>query len=93
MFPKTVSVFTDFQEKRVKVAKSNQELDELHDDNIDIHNSNMVERHIIHPNTIPAFGNSCLVEFAAYYYKVFETDCITDAQPEIQTEDATELHI
>lgn len=93
LFPKAVSVFTVFPEKRVRVAKRNQEPDELHEFNIDIHKYDRIERHIIHPNTIPAVGNLCLVEFAAYYYKVFKTDCIIDAQPEILTEDTTELHV
>ena len=31
VFPKTVFVSTDFPEKRVRVAKSKPELDELHD--------------------------------------------------------------
>ena len=69
-----------------------EELDELHDDSTDIHKSNMIERHIIHPNTIPSVDKLCLVEFATYYYKVFKTDCINYAQPKILTEDTTELH-
>ena len=34
-----------------------------------------------------------MAEFAAYYYKEYKTECIDDAQPEILTEDATELHV
>ena len=93
VFPRTVCVFTDFPEKRVRVAKSKPELDELHDDSADIHISNMIERYVIQPNTIPAVDNMCLVEFAAYYFQKYKTDCINDAQPGILTEDATELHV
>ena len=36
----------------------------------------------------------CLAEFAAYYYKEYKADCATnDAQPEILTDDTTELHV
>lgn len=36
----------------------------------------------------------CLVEFAAYYHKEYKTNyLINDAQPEILTDDATELHV
>ena len=53
----------------------------------------MIERYVIQPNTIPAVDNLCLVEFAAYYFQEYKTDCINDAQPGILTEDATELHV
>ena len=85
VFPRTVCVFTDFREKRVRVAKSKPELSELHDDSADIHKSNMIERYVIQPNTIAAVDNLYLVEFAAFYYQVYKTDCINDAQPGILT--------
>ena len=69
VFPKTVFLSTDFPEKRVRVAKSKPELDELPNDSTDIYKSNIIERYIIRPNTIPAVDNLCLAEFAAYYYK------------------------
>ena len=71
VFPKTVFVSTDFPEKRVRVAKSKPELDELPDDSTDIYKSNIIERYIIRPSTIPAADNLCLAEFAAYYYKEY----------------------
>ena len=83
----------DFPEKRVRVAKSKPELDELPDDSTDIYKSNIIERYIIRPSTIPAVDNLCLAEFAAYYYKEYKTECIDDAQPEILSEDVTELHV
>ena len=85
VFPRTVCVFTDFREKRVRVAKSKPELNELHDDSADIHKSNMIERYVIQPNTIAAVDNLYLVEFAAFYYQVYKTDCINDAQQGILT--------
>ena len=85
VFPRTVCVFTDFREKRVRVAKSKPELNELHDDSADIHKSNMIERYVIQLNTIAAVDNLYLVEFAAFYYQVYKTDCINDAQPGILT--------
>lgn len=93
VFPKTVFVSTDFPEKRVRVAKSKPDLDELPDDSTDKDKSNIIERYIIRPNTIPAVDNLCLAEFAAYYYKEYKTECIDDAQPEILSEDVTELHV
>ena len=53
----------------------------------------IIECYIIRPNTIPAVDNLCLAEFAPYYYKEYKTDYTNDAQPEILTEDATELHV
>ena len=94
VFPKTVFVSTDLPENRIRVAKSQSELDELHDDSTDIYKSNIIERYIIRPNNIPSVHNLCLAEFAAYYYKDYKLHCETnDTQPEILTDDATELNI
>lgn len=43
VFPKTVFVSTNLPEKRMRVAKSQPELDELHDDSTDICKSNIIE--------------------------------------------------
>jgi len=67
IFPKTVFVSTDLPEKRLRVAKSQQELDELDGDSTDIYKSNIIERYSIRPNIIPSLNNMCLAEFAAYY--------------------------
>ena len=46
-----------------------------------------------HYNAI-TFDNMCLAEFAAYYHKEYKpNNVINDAQPEILTDDATELHV
>ena len=94
VFPKTVFVSTALPEKRVRVAKSQQELDELDDDSTDVYKSNIIERYSIRPNTIPTVDNMCLAEFAAYYHKEYKPNyVINDAQPEILTDDAAELHV
>ena len=94
VFPKTVFVSTALPEKRVRVAKSQQELDELDDDSTDVYKSNIIERYSIRPNTIPTVDNMCLAEFSAYYHKEYKPNyVINDAQPEILTDDAAELHV
>lgn len=95
IFPKTVFVSTDLPEKRLRVAKSQQELDELDDDSTDIYKSNIIERYSIRPNIIPSVNNMCLAEFAAYYYKDYKSDVseTMDAQPEILSDDIiTQIH-
>ena len=77
VFSKTVFLSTDFPEKRVRVAKSKPELDELPDDSTDIYKSNIIEPYLIRPNTIPAVDNLCLAEFAANYYKELGGTAIT----------------
>ena len=95
IFPKTVFVSTDLPEKRLRVAKSQQELDELDDDSTDIYKSNIIERYSIRPNIIPSVNNMCLAAFAAYYNKEYKSDVseTMDAQPEILSDDIiTQLH-
>ena len=96
IFPKTVFVSTDFPDKRLRVAKNQQELDELEDDSTDIYKSNIIERYAIRPKNIPSVNNMCLAEFAAYYYKDYKTDIseTIDAQPEVLTDDIiSQLHV
>lgn len=57
IFPKTVFVSTDLPEKRLRVAKTQQELDELDDDSTDIYKSNIIEHYAIRPNYIPSVKN------------------------------------
>ena len=52
IFPGTVFVSTDLPEKRVRVTKSKQELDDFDDDSTDIFKSNIIERYSIRPNSI-----------------------------------------
>ena len=92
IFPKTVFLSTDMPEKRLRVAKSQQELEEMDDESTDIYKSNIIERYSIRPNEIPSVNNVCLAEFSAYYYKDYKTDIpeTADAQPEVLTDDIIE---
>ena len=92
IFPKTVFVSTDMPDKRIRVAKSQEELDELEDDSTDIYKSNIIERYSIRPNYISSANNMCLAEFAAYYYKDYKTDIAetADAQPEVLNDNMIE---
>ena len=92
IFPKTVFVSTDMPEKRLRVAKSQLELEEMDDDCTDIYKSNIIERYSIRPNYIPSVNNMCLAEFAAYYYKDYKTEIheTADAQPEVLNDDIIE---
>ena len=92
IFPKTVFVSTDMPEKRLRVAKSQKELDELDDDSTDIYKSNVIERYSLRPNNIVSVNNMCLAEFAAYYYKDYKNDLseTADAQPEVLADNIIE---
>ena len=67
IFPKTVFVSTDLPEKRVRVTKTQNELDELDDESTDIYKSNIIERYSLRPKGIPAVDKLCLAKFAAFY--------------------------
>ena len=92
IFPAAVFVSTDLPDKRVRVAKSQQELKELDDDSTDVYKSNITERYARRPHSIPCIDNLCLAEFAAYYYKDYkkESQETGDAQPEILTDNMLE---
>ncbi|XP_068758167.1 uncharacterized protein [Montipora capricornis] len=94
IFPATVFVSTDLPEKRVRIAKSPEELDELDNESTDIFKSNIIERYALRPQCIPSVDRLSLAEFAAYYYKEYRKDCQEkgDAQPEVLTDDVIELH-
>ena len=85
IFPATVFISTDLPDKRVRVAKSQDELEELDHDSTDVFKSNIIERYSIRPQSIPAVNNLCLADFAAYYYKEYKKEChdTADAQPEM----------
>ena len=91
IFPKTVFVNTNVPDKRVHVAKSQEELDQLDDDSTDIFKSNVIKRYTIRP-VLPIINNLCLAEFAAYYYKDYKTDSgeTKDCQPYVLTDDILE---
>ena len=48
IFPGTIFVSTDFPEKKVRVTKTQMELDELHDDSTDIFKSNIYNSALQH---------------------------------------------
>lgn len=93
IFPATVFVNTNLPEKRIRVTKSHQELENLDDESTDIFKSNIIERYAIRPQTIASVDELCLAEFAAYYYKDYRKDCqeTGDAQPEVLTDHAIEV--
>ena len=72
IFPRTVFVNTDLPDKRVRVAKTQQELEELDDESTDIFKSNIIERYKLRPTSIAVVNDLCLAEFAAYYYKEYK---------------------
>ena len=53
------------------MAKSQEEIEALDDDSIDIFMSNIIERYSDRPNIVDQL---CLAEFAAYYYKDYRRD-------------------
>ena len=89
IFPRTIFVSADFPEKRVRVAKTQEELNELDDDSTDIFKSNIIQRYSIRPTSISVVDKLCLAEFAAYYYKDYITDCseTKDSQPDVLTDE------
>ena len=89
IFPGTVFVSTDLPEKRIRVTKSQQELEDLDDDSTDIFKCNIIERYSIRPDSIPSIDKLCLAEFASYYYKDYrkDSDETSDAQPEVSTDE------
>ena len=89
VFPGTVFVSTDLPEKRIRVTKSQHELEDLDDDSSNIFKSKIVERYCITPYSIPSIEKLCVAEFAAYYYKDYrkDSDETSDAQPEVLTDE------
>ena len=81
IFPATVFVSTDVPGKRVRVTKSQQELEELDDESTDIFKSNIIERYSLRPLNIPA------VNYKDYRKENSET---IDAQPQVLIDSATE---
>ena len=94
IFPKTVFVSTDLPERRVRVTKTQNELDQLDDDSTDIYKSNIIERYSLRPRGIPCVDKLCLAKFAAYYYKDYRTDDADtkDSQPDVLNDELLESH-
>ena len=70
IFPKTVFVSTDLPDRRLRVAKNQQELDELEDDSTDIYQSNIIERYCIMPSYIQSVNDMCLLLTSTRLIKV-----------------------
>ena len=89
IFPATVFVSIELPEERIRVTKSQQELEDLDDDSTDVFKSNIVQRYSIRPDSIPSIDKLCLAEFAAYYCKDYrkDSDETSDAQPEVLTDE------
>ena len=94
IFPKTVFVSTNLPEKRVRVTKTQNELNELDDDSTDIYKSNIIERYSLRPKGIAAVDKLCLAQFAVFYYKDYKPDYAetTDSQPDVLNDDLLEAH-
>ena len=90
-FPKTIFVSTDLPQNRLRIPKSQDELEELEDDGTDIFKSNIIERYCNRPTSIALVDKLCLAEFASHFYKDYtnrnETD---DAQPDVLTDTVAE---
>ena len=74
IFPKTIFASTDLPDKRSRVAKAQEELEELDDDSTDIYRSNIIGRYSIRPTYVLSVNDMCLAAFAAYYYKDYNYD-------------------
>ena len=88
-FPVTVFVNTGLPQERLRIAKCQQELEELDDDSTDIFKSNIIERYSDRPHTVE---HLCLAEFAAHYYKEYKKnlDEENDVQPNVLSDDLVE---
>ena len=60
IFPATVFVSTDLPEKRVRIAKSPEELDELDNESTDIFKSDIIKRYTSRPQCISSVDKLCL---------------------------------
>ena len=92
IFPKTIFVSTDFPENRIRVTKTQRELEELDHDSIDIFKSNIIVRYTDRPKNIPVINHMCLALFAAHYFKDYKNDIhdVSDSQPEVLCDDLIE---
>ena len=95
IFPRIIFVNTNVPDKRIHVAKSQEELDELDDDSTDIFKCSSIEHYANRP-VLVVIDNLCLAEFAAHYYKDYKTDPDHETkycQPVVLTDDLLELEI
>lgn len=66
MFPKTLFVNTDFPQNRLRIPKSQDDLQELEDNSIDIFKSNIIERYSNRPKSIVSVDKRCLAEYCCF---------------------------
>ncbi|KXJ13769.1 ATP-dependent DNA helicase PIF1 [Exaiptasia diaphana] len=92
IFPAAIFISTDLPDKRIRMAKSQQELEELDDESTEVYKSNMIERYTKRPHSIPSVNKLCLAEFVANYYKDYKKEWqeIPDAQPQVLTDNLIE---
>ncbi|XP_057292445.1 uncharacterized protein LOC130621150 [Hydractinia symbiolongicarpus] len=94
-FPGIVFANTNLPDKRYRVCKSEEELEELPPDSTDVFKRNSLDRYMDRPNVTFKRGqyyminNLCFAEFLAYY--VLDTskklDIVNDYQPEVLLDD------
>lgn len=88
----TLFVSTGLPHERLRIAKSQQELEELDDDSTDIYKSNIIERYSDARPHSYSLDHLCLAEFAAYYYKELQKDADedNDVQPVVLSDNLFE---
>ena len=93
-YPKSIFVNTNIPSKRIRMCKSEGEIEQLDPESTDIFKRNMIERYVDRPNR--TFNNGryaiadtlCLATFLAYYYLPFELQDANDSQPDILNDDS-----
>ena len=99
-FPGIVFVNSNLPEDRYKIFKSEEVLSELPADSTDIYKRNMLDRYLDRPHKTFKNGKygiidqMCYAEFLSRYYldSKLQDDTINDNQPEVLTNDITELN-
>ena len=91
IFPKTILVSTDLPQNRLRIPKSQDELEQLEDDSTDIFMSNIIECYCNRPTSIASVDKLCLAEFASHFYKDYTNrGKVNDAQPDVLTDTVAE---
>ena len=90
IFPGTLFLNTDLPDSRLRMRKSERDLEELDDDSTDIYKHNILDRYIDRPVSV---NSLCFAVFASLYYssQKYPTDVETnDAQPSFLTDQSVE---
>ena len=91
-FPGTVFANTNLPEKRYRICKSQQELDELPEDSVEVFKHNMLDRYMDRPTKTLKNGkylavdNLCYAEFLAFYV-LDSKPKLNDNQPDLLLDD------